>query len=330
LTADATASDEQPFARLKRPTLDLRHLYYFMTVAELSNFRRASVRLGVAQPALSRQIAAMEDRIQVRLFDRLANGVQLTPAGEVLYREARGILAKVERALDQTQLAADGDLGVIAVGFSNAALRNRRVLRILSFVRTRYPGLQINAQAGLSYQNEIDLKSGKIDAGFMFGHRVSDEFETLLVDVEDYQLAMRVDHPLAQAESITLKSLQNESFIWTDPEAYPLQHARLITACANGGLTPNIVQHSNSDNLMLGFVRSAFGVAFVPHSVSLQQDIMVRPVEDLSVPTSLLLAWSPVGMSAALERFVACARRWRRASPTSGARAAVPPDRFVF
>jgi DNA-binding transcriptional LysR family regulator len=329
LTADAAEYGERTFARLKRPILDLRHLYYFVTVAETSNFRRASARLGVAQPALSRQIAAMEDAVQVRLFDRLASGVQLTPSGEVLYREARTILTKVERAVEQTQLAAKEGAGVIALGFTNSALRNRKVLRSLNRIRTRYPGLQIKAQAGVSYWQENDVKTGKIDAGFMFGQHISDEFETLLVDVDDYQLAMRADHPLVRAKSLTLQSLQNESFIWTDPDAYPLQHARLMTACANAGLVPNIVQHSNSDHMMLSFVRSGFGVAFVPLTATLQEDIVVRRVEDLSVPTDLLMVWRPTGMSLALEQFVACVREEVAGSGLKPSRRAKPTLREV-
>jgi DNA-binding transcriptional LysR family regulator len=294
--------------RHRRTEFELRQIYNFIVVADTNNFHKAARHLNIAQSALSRQIAALEKALQARLFERLASGVRLTPAGEVLLGEARSILIMAERAAERTRLAAHGRAGIIHLGFNSAALRHPFVLRTLRAMRTRFPELQIQAQTLLSHQQEAELKLGRLDAGFLLEHDKIDGYEALLVAVDDFDLALPQDHPLALTPRLRLSDLQQQNFIWTEPSHYPMQHARLLAACASGGLFPTIVQHTDSEQMILNMVRCGFGLAFLPRSLPAPGDIKMRRLEDLSVPISLELVWRKDRVSENLHQFILCAR----------------------
>ena len=312
------AAGQAPLVPMRQANFELRHLRSFVGVAEAMNFHRAAASLNIAQPALSRQIAALEEALEVPLFERLPRGVRLTVPGEMFLEEVRAILVKIERAVDQTRLIACGASGRVAVGFTSAALRHPAVGAALNNLRRNFPDLHIHANALLTYQQERELLMGRLDAGFLVEHDLPSEFASVTVDMDDLQLVLPVDHPLAKAEHLKLGMLNDENFVWFEPTAQPLHNARLLVACADGGLRPNIVQHSNSEQILIGMVQSGLGLAFVPRSLQMPSGLVARNVEDLNVQNNLEFVWRKVGTTPALRQFVACVSDAIRADAGAG------------
>ena len=148
--------------------MELRHLRYFVAVGEEEHFGRAAQRLRVAQPALSRQIQDLEREIGFQLFDRLSRGVKISSAGKLFLEDARRILEQLNAATERAQRVARGQSGTLRVGFTENASWRGVVPDSLRLFRERYPDAELQLNPLPSLQQLEAVRSGRLDAGFMF------------------------------------------------------------------------------------------------------------------------------------------------------------------
>jgi DNA-binding transcriptional LysR family regulator len=269
-----TSGNLQPTGRLNNvpigaalsPTVELRHLRYFVVLAEELHFGRAADRLHIVQPGLSKQIAALESEIGVQLFDRTRRHVALTDAGEVLYREASAILHRVARAVEAAQQTARGEIGGLEIGYTEPAMW--AVLpAALTAHRGRYPGVRFRLWQDSSAALALHLLDQSLDVAFvrMPVHEHDLVFEP--VTRERFVVTLPEGHRLASAEAVDLTELADEGFVMTPRSAEPGYFDRAIALCRAHGFAPRIVEEGNGPGSVLGMVAGGLGVALSPESI---------------------------------------------------------------
>ena len=198
--------------------MELRHLRYFIAVAEEKHVTRAAERLGMQQPPLSQQIRALERELDVQLFRRKPRGVELTDAGSALLADARAILSHIDHAFATTRRTARGEQGQIAVGFTSSAPFHPFVPRIIRAYRETFPLVSLTLEEGGTTDLIDDLRNERIDAAFI--RTAIPDQEGLVVNLllqEAMVLALPRAHVLARragpSKALPLKALADETFI---------------------------------------------------------------------------------------------------------------------
>jgi DNA-binding transcriptional LysR family regulator len=201
--------------------MDLRHLRYFVAVAEERHFTRAAERLGIKQPPLSLQIRQLEQELGTPLFRRLTRGVELTEPGTLLLDEARQILEQVERTKANVRNRARGETGHIRVGFAGATYFQPRVPGLVQTYRRRYPGVVLSpVQSNTPHLVEA-LRNGSVDVAFVRPPLGDGEGLTVHPLVQEpMRIVLPSKHPQARKRSVSLASLAHETFILFPLGAY--------------------------------------------------------------------------------------------------------------
>lgn len=247
--------------------MELRHLRYFVAVAEEMHFGRAAQRLHIVQPALSKQISALERELGVSLFSRTKRSVAFTPAGAAFYNEARDILRRVDRANELTQLTAAGALGTLTIGFTSPIIWS--VLQpILRRQREAFPGVRLHLKELHSSPQIRLLREGKLNAGFVRATGPDELIEFKPVLHEGIVVALPEDHPLAREERVDLADLADERFILVSRETAPGFFDDCIMLCQSFGFSPAVVEEGNTPAALYGMVAAGLGVSLGPLSAS--------------------------------------------------------------
>jgi DNA-binding transcriptional LysR family regulator len=285
--------------------MELRHLRYFLAVAEEGHFGRAARRLRIAQPPLSRQMQALEDELGLSLFDRKRR--VLTPAGEAFLESAPGVFEALDRAVMSARRAARGETGRIRVGFPSA-IAISGLAEVLRAFRARSPGVEV-ALSEMPPQHQIDaLKAGRLDVGFLRAPLDDAALRAERVSTEELVVAMPRDHALTAHKRIPLSALAREPFVSFPRARGPAFFDHLMRLCHEAGFTPRIVQEATQLDIV-NLVAAGFGVAIVPASLRKVRGagLVFRPI--VGAPkTDLLLAWRPDNTSAILGAFIAVVR----------------------
>lgn len=291
--------------------MELRHLRYFVAVAEDEHYGRAAKRLHLAQPALSRQIQDLEQEIGFQLFDRLPRGVRLSHAGRAFLDDSRSILRQVGAATDRAGRVARGLVGTLRVGFPESASWHGIVPDSFRRFRTERPDAELQLNPMSSVDQVQALRVGALDAGFVFNFPKSDpELDQLVVATEHLILAAPRRHGLTNKRRLRLRDLIDADFIWFPRRQSPTYHDRLMQACTRGGLSPRIVQEAIDQATILSLVVCGLGVAFVSEATRFRcpQDVILRPVVDLSLAIDFALVWQKDNTSPLLSGFIAGAQ----------------------
>lgn len=287
--------------------LQTRHLRYFVAVAEELNFHRAAERLHLSQPALWRQIRDLEVEVGTALLERDPRGIGLTRAGVAFLHDCRDLLERMEEAGLRARRIAQGQVGMLHIGFNEIAGRRRELPRFLQAFRRAYPEVSLQLHFLMS-QLQIDaLRAGDLDAGFLLRHRDErTEFQTVRVGRDDFVLALPRDHVLARKPNLSLADLSNETLIMPNPRNNAVTHDRLVTALRDAGTMPRIAQFADNENTIMNLVDAGMGLAFLNTTVrpADQQAIVLRPLADLSMPVDLELVWRASNTNPALIQFV--------------------------
>jgi DNA-binding transcriptional LysR family regulator len=256
--------------------VNLRHLRYFIAVAEEGSFVQAAERLHISQPPLSTQIKDLEAELEVRLFDRSTRGVLLTPAGNVFYAEACAVLARLEHARIAAQRADRGEQGTLEVGFISIADYN--VLpAALKLFRTSHPGVEVQLHELTTDAQMRELAVARLDVGIALGpvHDADTHFVPLLK--ERLILVAPSDHPLAlSGKSVSLAQMRSERFVMVPRALAPGLHDLTIAYCQAAGFVPKIHQYAKQMQTIISLVSSEFGFALVPESLQHLQRTGVR------------------------------------------------------
>jgi DNA-binding transcriptional LysR family regulator len=289
--------------------MELRHLRYFVGVAEEQHFGRAAERLRVAQPALSRQIQDLEREMGFLLFDRLPRGVRLSAAGKLFLTDARRILQDVDEAKRRAERIALGKAGTLRIGIGTAVSWHGLVVDSFREFRRRQPDAELELHHLLSVHQVEAILSGRLDAGFAASltpwHKDLAHWEFAQ---DRMLLAVPKGHPLTKREGIRLRDLRDMPFVWFPRWVNPVIYDRMMLACARGGLSaPRIVQEATDRDTNLGLVQCRIGIAWMTESTRWHcpRGIVLLPVVDMNVRLPFNLIWKEDNSSPLLQKFVA-------------------------
>jgi LysR family transcriptional regulator, benzoate and cis,cis-muconate-responsive activator of ben and cat genes len=262
--------------------VELRHLRYFVAVAEELHFGRAARRLGMAQPPLSLQIQRLESELGLRLFERTSRRVQLTEAGHYLLGESRRLLTDIERIAEGTQRAARGETGSLTVAFASSVMF-LSLPRIIRRFRDQFPGVHLELRELPTGAQLVALRTGELDVGFLRQPPPDHLLRTERVMRESLVIALSRRHPLATRRRLTLADLANDDFVLFPQEIAPGTHAQVVALCAEAGFNPRVVQVSREMYTTVSLVEAGMGVTIIPESV---RKMGWRGVKYFSIPSS--------------------------------------------
>jgi DNA-binding transcriptional LysR family regulator len=247
--------------------IELRHLRYFLAVAETLHFSRAARRLGMAQPPLSQQIKRLEELLGHAVFERTTRGVKLTPAGQLLARRARSTMEKVDEDLAQVRRLGRGEEGTLTVGFSGSVMFTELPAAIQSF-RHRYPKVELRLRELVTSAQIAALLNGQIDLAFLRDGDPTEGIRITTLLKEKYVAVLPEAHPLARRRTLSVKALEGEPFIMFARRMGPLAYDRTIACCERGGFRPNIVQDAPQWLTLVRLVSAGLGVSLAPACVA--------------------------------------------------------------
>jgi LysR family transcriptional regulator, hca operon transcriptional activator len=282
--------------------MELRHLRYFVAVADELSFTRAAERLRTAQPSLSQQIRDLEDEVGTQLFARTRRKVELTEAGKVFLTEARLTLAQAERAVTRARHVGRKKTSTVTIGFVPAA-EVRIFPGILPRLRLRFPELEVELRSLPTSEQERMLLDNEIDVAFMRKPIRSPEIRSEVVLREPIIVLLPVNHPLARYAEIEPAQLDGEAFICPHPLFSGDVYDTLDAYFKQHGLQPKVVQVPTNILLNLNLIGMGLGYGLLPsYTASLTNStICTRPLAGNVPQIELLMAWRAAERSPQLD-----------------------------
>jgi DNA-binding transcriptional LysR family regulator len=273
--------------------MEVRHLRYFVAVAEERHFGRAAERLHIAQPPLSQQIRRMEAELGAQLFHRTTRRVEVTPAGELLLERARDIIAAVDSAVDDTRRAARGELGHLAIGFTGSATY-ALLPRVATAVRQQMPGVELTLHGEMLTPAQIaGLLDETIDLAILRPPVQRRELHVEVVRREPLIAVLPAGHRLAGAEAVSVGDLAAEPFVTYPSQFRSVLHDAVERICEANGFLPRVALEVAETATLVSFVAAGIGVSIIPASVAHMTvaGAVYRPLSDGHPEIELALAW---------------------------------------
>lgn len=287
--------------------MELRHLRYFIAVAEELHFGRAAQQLGISQPPLSQQIQALEHELGARLFERTNRRVALSEAGRLFLDEARQVLAQVDKAADVARRAQLGELGEMKIGFTSSAPFNSSIPKAIYAFRQRFPAVHLNLKE-MSSRDVVDaLLDESIEVGLMRPMSVPDHLVITELFREPLVAVLNAAHPLAQGseQGLHLAALADEPFVFF-PRSYGSGlHAQLLSLAQAAGFSPHFAQEAGEAMTIIGLVSAGLGVSVLPASFKRMRidGVAYRTLLDADAVTAVWLAQRCEDVSAMARAF---------------------------
>lgn len=282
--------------------MELRHIRYFLVLAEELNFSRAAEKLHIAQPPLSRQIQELEEEIGAKLFHRTRRKVELTNAGKVFQNKAYQILEQVEQARISTRLSSTGRQGEFRIGFTGAV---QDLIPTMQEYRKRYPQVGILLKH-MSTAEQVDaLNENRIDIGLVSQPVNSNKIQVVPIKKMDFVAAFPEQHPLAAKHPLYLHDLANETFIMTTKSVGALYHDTFMNVFEKAGFTPKITIQADNLHTVLALVTAGMGVTLTPSPFQEVSGMIRRKLEDVHQTIIGSLAWRKDNQSEILNEFLA-------------------------
>ncbi|NYT38827.1 LysR family transcriptional regulator [Allopusillimonas soli] len=294
--------------------MELRHLRYFIAVAEYESVRVASERIHITQPAISRQIQDLEAELGVSLFVRTKRGLRLTEAGAVFLAEARQILSHLEAAVGTTRQVASGVEGHLRVGFVENAGWDGVVPAIFNRFQQEAHKVSIELVPLYTPAQLETIENRSLDGGFVYlFDPLPEKFSVLSLCRHDVMLAVPRTWDMPENEAVAMCSLIGKPFITFQRGVYPAYYDRLIAACVQAGLTPNVVQEVTTEAAILSLVSAGVGAAIVNAANLGRPPAQAKfvPVAGFSMPLPLAFVHLADNANPALARFLTLLRDYR-------------------
>lgn len=273
--------------------MELRHLRYFLAVADALNFSRAAERLRVGQPALSRQINDLEEQLGFRLFERSTTKVQLTEAGRFLQLQAGKVLMQLDIAVTGAQQIAKGMSGNFRIGtdWNAAGLFITDAAREL---HQRHPGLSIDFVELPGHEHTHAVRGQKIDVGFVSGLQLTPrkDIDYCLINTCAIKAILPMEHTLANQASVRLRDLKQERWITIVEDEIPGFKAMVLQILRPAQFTPKFGRGARSFESMLAFVATGEGIALLPELFLSAEPAGIRYVGTDCPPFEMFAVWS--------------------------------------
>jgi DNA-binding transcriptional LysR family regulator len=286
--------------------MELRHLRYFVSVAEVLSFTKAAQKLHTAQPSLTRQIKDLEEELGVQLFNRTKQPVTLTNEGRALLPDARRLLALAAEMVVSIRRLHNGEVRVLNIGYVSNLFHDLLPKTLASFHQS-FPAISINLFDMSCGEQFHALEDGKLDLGFVGLHEPLALRGLEFRKIASYKTvaALPKDNPLGRKRAIELKALAPMFFIGMSEASYPGYRAWLTRTCAMADFTPKVLQDVDLERTMIHAVAAGLGVALVPEQLKKleHENVIFRPVTP-NLTTEGCVAWKKENASAALQGYV--------------------------
>jgi DNA-binding transcriptional LysR family regulator len=292
--------------------LEIRHLRYFIAIAESGGFARAASRLHVAQPALSRQIRDLEEELDVTLFDRGKRGVRLTYPGECFLDDSRRLLSQLERAQKKARRAQTGEVGALKIGLVESFSWNDVITGSIRAFRNQNPNVTLTMLVMSTAEQLAAIRDRRLTGGFLLNRpRQEKTFDGIKIFTDKVLIAVSDTSPFARRPPKHIAELAQEDFFWFPRRVNPVYYDEIIHACQKSGLTPKIVQGGLNDTANLSLVAAGLGCTFVPAETKYRKpkNVVLVAVDDLDVTITMEFIWHRENRQQALRNFIDILRR---------------------
>lgn len=249
--------------------IELRHLRYFVAVAEDLHFGKAANRLGISQPPLSQQILALEREIGARLFERSNRRVELTNAGENFLKEAKEVLERVDIAAVRAERIHRGQVGELRVGFFGSAPFVEEFQKLVFDFRAEHSDVDLILEEMPTYQQVDAILDGRLDLGFVRPLQPKPEsIQSVEISREKLMVVMRKDHPLAVRQGdLSVADLADEPMVLYASSIGSGLYQKIVDLCRDSGFAPRVAQAANATPTMMGLVAAGMGISILPESL---------------------------------------------------------------
>ena len=287
--------------------MELRHLRYFVAVAEELNFRRAAERLHLAQPPLSTQIKSLEEEIGVQLLERSTRSVKLTSSGRAFLEEARLVLAAAERAQQSARKAGAGLTGTLRLGVLAPAATSR-LAGILRTYRQKFPGVQLLLHEATSTEQLQRLQGDLLDVGLLRPPVESPDLESHFFEESPMVLALPSGHRLARVRKIAWRDFHNEQLVMIHPALQHGYYNPFLEECAKAGATPMVGQYANDVQSKMWLISAGFGIAPTTKTIAevRRPGLVFRDLPGVLPLVQTLLVWKRSNSAPVLRNFLDC------------------------
>jgi DNA-binding transcriptional LysR family regulator len=293
----------------KTALMDIRQLTYFQAVAAELHFNKAAQKLNIAQPALSRQIKALEEELGVLLLERNQRNVALTPAGAYLKHATGSLLEELNAIAHKVRQVADGMEGEIRIGYTGSCV-NTVLPLLLPVLNQRFPRIQTYLSEMTSATQLEAIKSRHLDIGILRNPPAHPLLESLPVWKEPFYLVLPLDHPLTKTRFKSLNQVGGEKFILPPKHDGELYHEHILGICEEAGVHPLIAHESTHGHTIVKLVETGMGISILPQTF---QKIYAHQVKFLPIPhterqAELTAVWLREHHNATLERLLSIVR----------------------
>ena len=289
--------------------IELRHLRYFVAVAEELHFGRAAARLHLAQPPLSQQIKKLEEILGYPLFTRTSRAVKLTSAGEVFLERAQRTLRRVREDMEEARSVGRGEVGFLRVGFIGSSMLTA-LPAIFGRYRRAFP--KVNLQLEERYTSGVvdGLLKGNMDAGILRDGGPTEGLQVETLFSEPFVAVLPVKHALAMQKVLSPRALKDEPFVFYPPFSSTLAYEKPVGICEEHGFRPRVVQEAPQWLTILRLVGAGLGVSIAPACVEkiAAPDVVCRPLRGAAVKSDIELAYRPGDDRAIVKSFAEIVR----------------------
>lgn len=258
--------------------IELRHLTYFLAVAEELHFRKASEKLYISQPGLSRQIRQMEILLQAELFTRDKKKVLLTPAGHYLKAQAEVLFKHLKETKRQLQLIGDGDKGEIRIGFLGSAMQNV-IPSLLLKLKDTYPQIKTSLEERSNLDQVEAVLKDDLDIGFVRLSRVPAELHVQTVFEDTFSMVLPESYPISLGEHLEMQQFKDDNFILFSQAYSPFYYETIMSICSDAGFIPKVSHKSVHAQTIFKLVENNLGIAIVPTALQYGFDMRVKFIE---------------------------------------------------
>lgn len=272
--------------------IELRHLTYFLAVAQELHFRKAAEKLFISQPGLSRQIKQMEEILETQLFERNKKKVGLTPAGYYLKKEVEFIFNHMEKVERQLKLVGDGNSGELRIGFLGSAMQEV-IPKLLLNIKDKYPKVKTSLEELSNFAQVDAVLNDQLDMGFVRVSRVPSTLEMKTVFNDTFSLVLPERYPMLTREFHGMERFAKEDFILFSQAYSPLYYDTILSICKDAGFTPKVSHKSVHAHTIFKLVENNMGIAIVPTSLQNGFQMRVKFVELKEIPqrAELSVVW---------------------------------------
>jgi len=274
--------------------MELRHLRYFIAVAEELSFTRAAERLHIGQPPLSHQIQMLESEVGALLLERSKRWVRLTEAGKIFLDDARRVLALSEQAVQTARRAQRGEVGELRVGFTYSTPLTPLFATVVNRYRQRYPGVTLTLHETATLRQLDAIGARELDLGLIRPPEIAipDAISTSVLREDPLMLVLPAGHPLATQTDVTVRDLEGLPFVMFPKDAGTGIYTQIFRLCREAGFLPTIAMEAGEASTIIGLVAAGCGISVLPSSFDIigMEGVSYRTLNDPAATTTLLLA----------------------------------------